>query len=399
MFPRTLRSLVRARGRPALWLLPLGLFVAWGGWFLLARLTVYAPSVQARLEVHRDVYAVDAPVDGRLVRTQVELHRRVRAGEVLAELGHDHEARQLAEAQAELQGLGPQLVAARAELQAEQGAMTAQQGQGAAGVEEARARLAEAETVARRAREEGAGTEKLWTRGLVSEVERGRARAELERALASELAARAALERVRLQGSMQLAERRIRVAALQREMARLESAERVAHASVERLRGELERRLVRAPAEGVIGETGSVRVGAQVKAGERLATVVAGGDVRIVAQFAPATTLGRVRVGQRARMRLEGFSWTEFGMLEATVVAVASEVRGGLVRVELSVDRLVPGIPLEHGLPGTVDIAVEQASPLRLVLRALGRTLEKPVQVNPRTPRGEDPLEFSRGGS
>lgn len=60
-------------------------------------------------------------------------------------------------------------------------------------------------------------------------------------------------------------------------------------------------------------------------------------------------------------------------MLEATVVAVASETRDGLVRVELSVDALPPGIPLEHGLPGTVDIGVGQATPSRLVLRALGQ--------------------------
>ena len=121
--------------------------------------------------------------------------------------------------------------------------------------------------------------------------------------------------------------------------------------------------------------------------------------MRIVAQFSPATALGRVRVGQRASMRLDGFSWTEFGMLEATVVAVASEARDGLVRVELAVDGLPPGIPLEHGLPGIVDIAVEQATPLRLVLRALGRGLGEPTRVSPKTPLEEHPRELSRGGS
>ncbi|MFP2933498.1 HlyD family efflux transporter periplasmic adaptor subunit, partial [Pyxidicoccus sp. 3LG] len=160
----------------------------------------------------------------------------------------------------------------------------------------------------------------------------------------------------------------------------------------------LDRRVVRAPADGVIGETSSVRVGAQVKAGDRLATVVAGGDVRIVAQFSPATALGRVRAGHRARMRLEGFSWTEFGMLEATVVAVASEARDGLVRVELSVDEMPPGIPLEHGLPGTVDIAVEQSTPMRLVLRSLGRGLEAPPRAGPGSLQIRDELELSRGG-
>jgi membrane fusion protein (multidrug efflux system) len=373
IFPRTGRTLARGRGRLALGLLPVGLLAVWGSWFGWAHTTVYERSVQARLEVHREVYAIDAPGEGRVVMANVELHRSVRAGEVLVELSREQQERQVAEAEALLRGLGPQLEAARAQLEAEQRALVEQQGQGAAGVEEARARLIEAEAVARRAREEAASTEQLWKRQVVSDLEWSRARTELERALASEQAARAALRGTKLGGTMQSTERRTRLAALRGEIARLEADESVARASVERLREELERRVVRAPAEGVLGETSSVRVGAQLKAGDPIATVVAGGDVRIVAQFPPASALGRIRAGQQARMRLEGFSWTEFGMLKATVVAVASEVREGLVRVELSVDALPPGIPLEHGLPGTVDIAVEQATPSQLVLRTLGR--------------------------
>ena len=205
-------------------------------------------------------------------------------------------------------------------------------------------------------------------------------RTELERSVAAEQAARASLSRVRSEGTMQSTDRRTRLAALRGEIARFEAEERVARATLERLREELERRVVRAPAEGVLGETSSVRVGARLAAGAPIATVVAGGPVRIVAQFTPEA-LGRIRAGQPARMRLEGFSWTEFGMLEATVVAVASEVREGLVRVELSVDALPPGIPLEHGLPGTLDIVVGRATPMRLVLRTMGQGLEGPAQA------------------
>jgi len=380
LFPRTWRALLRRRGRPVLWLLPVGLLGIWAIWFLQARVTVYERSVQARLEVHREVYAVEAPVEGRVVGTRVELHRSVRAGDVLVELERDREARQVAEAEAVLQGLGPQLEAARAELEAEQLALVEQKGQGAAGVEEARARLTDAEAVARRAQKEAASFEQLWKRGVVSEMEWSRVRTELERSVAAEQAARASLSRVRSEGTMQSTDRRTRLAALRGEIARLESEERVARATLERLREELERRVVRAPAEGVLGETSSVRVGARLAAGAPIATVVAGGPVRVVAQFTPEA-LGRIRAGQPARMRLEGFSWTEFGMLEATVVAVASEVREGLVRVELSVDALPPGIPLEHGLPGTLDIVVGRATPMRLVLRTMGQGLEGPAQA------------------
>lgn len=382
LFPRTMRALVRGRGRPAFWLLPAGLLVAWGVWFLLAHVTVYERSVQSRLELHREVYAIDAPVEGQVVSTQVELHRAVHAGDVLVELDHENEERQVAEAEAQLQGLGPQLEAARAELRAEQSTLVQQKGQGVAGVEEAKARLTDAEVVAQRAQEEEASTQRLYQRGVLSEMEWRRSHSELERSLAAKDAARAALARVGSEGTVQSSERRSRIAALQGEIARLESDESVARVNVARLREELERRIVRAPADGVIGETSSVRVGAQVKAGDPIATVVAGGPVRIVAQFSPES-LGRIREGQRARMRLEGFSWTEFGMLEATVVAVASEPRDGLVRVELSVDELPRGIPLEHGLPGSVDIAVEESTPSQLVLRAFGRGLEAPARTEP----------------
>lgn len=398
MFPRTFRALLRRRGRPTLWLLPVGLIAVWGVWFLLARVTVYERSVQARLELHREVYAIDAPVNGRVLKTQVELHRSVRAGDVLVELEHDQEVRQVAEAEAVLQGLGPQLEAVRAELEAEQSALVEQKGQGAAGVEEARARLADAEAVARRAQKEAASFEQLWKRGVVSEMEWSRVRTELERSQAAEQAARASLTRVRSEGTMQSTDRRTRLASLRGEIARLEAEESVARATLERLREELERRVVRAPAEGVLGETSSVRVGARLEAGDPIATVVAGGPVRIVAQFTPEA-LGRIRVGQPARMRLEGFSWTEFGMLEGTVVAVASEAREGLVRVELSVDELPPGIPLEHGLPGSVDVSVGSATPLRLVLRTMGQGLDGPAREHPRALPVNGEAQARKGGS
>src|SRR5262249_24024159 len=161
---------------------------------------------QSRLELHREVYAIDAPVEGQVVSTQVELDREVHAGDVLVELAYDNEDRQVAEAEAQLQGLGPQLEAARAELQAEQSTLEGQRGQrgeGVAGVEEAKARLTDAEAVAQRAQEEEASTQGLYKRGVLSEMEWRRSRTELERSLAAKDAARAALARVSSEGTVQ----------------------------------------------------------------------------------------------------------------------------------------------------------------------------------------------------
>ena len=121
--------------------------------------------------------------------------------------------------------------------------------------------------------------------------------------------------------------------------------------------------MLRAPIDGRIAEAADLRVGAVVDEGNRLAAIVPASPLRIVAQFAPASAIGRVRVGQPARVRLLGFPWAEYGSLQAQVTAVADELRDGLVRVELGVGSLPAAFPLTHALPGSVEIEVERVRP------------------------------------
>jgi multidrug resistance efflux pump len=117
-----------------------------------------------------------------------------------------------------------------------------------------------------------------------------------------------------------------------------------------------------------------------VQEGDRLAAIVPRGDLQVVADFPPPSALGRIQPGQPARLRLEGFPWTQYGSLAATVSRVASEVRNGRVRVELSVDvDQASPIPLQHGLPGSVEVQVERVAPATLVLRTAGKLLAHPV--------------------
>jgi hypothetical protein len=58
------------------------------------------------------------------------------------------------------------------------------------------------------------------------------------------------------------------------------------------------------------------------------------------------------------------------------VVSVAGEVRNGQVRVELALlPDSAPPIPVQHGLPGTVEVEVDRVSPATLVLRTAGLLL------------------------
>ena len=58
----------------------------------------------------------------------------------------------------------------------------------------------------------------------------------------------------------------------------------------------------------------------------------------------------------------------------------AQEVRAGKVRVELALaDKSSFHGTLEHGMPGTLEVAVERVSPLGLTLRTAGQWLTRPL--------------------
>ena len=103
------------------------------------------------------------------------------------------------------------------------------------------------------------------------------------------------------------------------------------------------------------------------------------GRLAVVAEFPPAAAIGRIHRGQPARLRLQGYPWAQYGSIAAKVASVASEIRNGTVRVELEVSSAAqPNIPMQHGLPGAVEVEVEQITPIALVLRNAGKLLTEP---------------------
>jgi membrane fusion protein (multidrug efflux system) len=149
---------------------------------------------------------------------------------------------------------------------------------------------------------------------------------------------------------------------------------------VGRLGREVGLRTIRAPVDGRIGEISPVRAGSVVTEGDRLGAVVPRGDLKVIAEFPPESALGRIRPGQAAHVRLTGFPSMQYGELRATVTRVASEARDGRIRVEL-VPHPDPRslLPLQHGLPGTVEVEIERVPPAALVLRTLGKALQRPA--------------------
>ncbi|MCC6747178.1 MAG: HlyD family efflux transporter periplasmic adaptor subunit [Deltaproteobacteria bacterium] len=381
-FHRALRAL-GADGR-AVWLgavlLLLALGMGWAAWFLFARVTVTEVSAAARLEVERAPHPLELAAGGRLLRSRLVLGARVRAGEVLVELDAERERILLREERLRVQSVEAQLALLRQELRTGEAAL----GQYAKGTTQAmgesRAQQREAEAISRFAQQKSKELTGLTSEGLVSRLEGLAARAESERRLAEAEKLRLAIDRLSWSRKTSTQDRLMALQRLRRHAAALEGAAASARASMDRLSHEIERRRVRAPVDGRLGEVATLRVGAVLREGERVGVVLPDGGLKIVADFLPHAALGRVRPGQLAHLRLDGFPWTQFGVVHAKVSAVAGEVRAGRVRVELGVQPDPSSrIPLQHGLPGLVQVEIEELSPASLVARAAGRLLGRGV--------------------
>ncbi|MEM7584716.1 MAG: HlyD family efflux transporter periplasmic adaptor subunit [Acidobacteriota bacterium] len=384
-FSRTLRSLASERSSGSLLAMVLLslLLGLWLLWLVSAEVPVFATSSAARLEVDQAVYEVAADAGGRLVEVVARVGQVVTSGEVLFALDATLEQRRLEEEQARAKAAEREIASLRVALATEtRGLADARRAEGA--IEEARANTRAEQAAADLADEEAERSARLHGQGLTSEMElrRAQATASERRAQAEALAQSVA----RLQAERQLEERdrQARVDGIEREIAELEGIVLTSQAAVRRLEEEVRRRQIRAPVDGRLGEVDPVRPGSVVGAGERLATVIPDSVLQVVADFPPSEALARVHDGQPAQLRLDGFPWTEYGSLTATVERVATEARDGKVRVDCAV-RPSPesAIPLQHGMPGTLVVEIERVSPAQLVLRAAGRAITPQSSAEP----------------
>jgi membrane fusion protein (multidrug efflux system) len=223
--------------------------------------------------------------------------------------------------------------------------------------------------------------------GGVSAVEASRATSETRKLTASRDALAADVRRAQLDAQARAHQNDAQIESLRRSLIALEGDTATTQATIERLKVDIEKHYVRAPTAGRIGDVVPLPTGAYVAEGQQLATVVPAGELVIIADFSPSLTLGRVRPGQQGRLRLDAFPWAQYGTLSATVSRVATEVRDNLVRVEFTLgpEASTSGIA-QHGLPGSVEVSVEQVSPGALVLRAAGLLLTNASRSNTAAP-------------
>jgi len=389
-FSRTFRALETDSFRGSVLALVgvIALLGGWLAWFFFAKVARYEVTDTARLEVDQESHPVQSPVLARVVSSNLALGKDVQAGDVLVELDANAERLQVEEQRTQLAALASQVDSLKTQVLQLEEARAREQQTAHVAIEQAEDKYRESDALARSADHEAHRLEKLAAEGLVPrrEYDIGKMEAERLRDAADSLQ----LEPDRIQRDLRTREsdRRAQLENLQSQIRKLEGDRTTVTASVDRLSYEVERRVIRAPISGQVGEiAATLRTGAVVNEGDRLCAILPPGRLRAIAEFPPPAALGRIRPGQPARLRLEGFPWAQYGSIGATVSTVASEIRDGRVRVELSIVRSPAfAIPLQHGLPGAVEIEVERASPAALTLRTAGQLITRPRSVFAPTP-------------
>lgn len=352
------------------------LFAGCLAWMTFSTTTIYAVSDEGRLLAAGAASPIQSPVAGVIAETRLVLGARVKAGDELVLLDASSELLRRDEEQARLAGVTTALEALEAIVSAERSLADATARAGASRVGSAAARARAASAIAVLAKQRDTAVKVLRDESLVSGLEalattenmqRERGQVTIQRA--DTVLASADLERQRREAT-------VRLLTLEKDVSELTARRAGTAAVLATLDWEIARRTLRAPIDGIVADIGQLSKGVIVGPNLVLATIVPPAKMRWVATFAPREAVGRIKPGQRARLRLDAFPWTAYGSLDAAVVSVGSEPRAQRVRVELDLVGQNPNIALAHGMTGIADIEVERLSPLRLLLRLAGQSVQ-----------------------
>jgi multidrug resistance efflux pump len=381
-FARSFRRLQSDRMNSTVWTLigAMAVLVAWVCWATFVQVSLYEVSSEARVELDGATYPIESPFLGRIVASNLRVGEAVHRGDLLIELDAMPQQLQLREAQVQIEGLEPQLGRLRSQIEAEISTRGEEGHSSRLSAREAEERVREAENSAHFADQDLERVRKLYSQQMVSAHDLDKAESDAGRFRAAVAALQAAASRIPQEQTAHDREREVRIARLQGEIATLEAQRDTLQAESVRLGYEIERRRIRAPVDGRVGEAAMLRVGAVVPEGDRLGSIVPAGHLLVVAQYPAQAAFGRIRAGEPATLRLDGFPWAEFGTVSARVERVAQEVRDGKVRVELALaEKSSFRGTLQHGMPGTLEVTVERVSPLGLILRTAGQWLTRPL--------------------
>ena len=135
-----------------------------------------------------------------------------------------------------------------------------------------------------------------------------------------------------------------------------------------------EKYLVASPVKGKLTFTSIWSVNQEVKTGELIATVIPIEESAIIAKAViPPSGFGKVEVGQRVNLKLNGFPYMEFGMLKGNIksISLVPEAKGYIAEIELSggmTSSYRENLKFIRQMDGTAEIITKE---MRLITRLI----------------------------
>jgi len=380
-FQRTLRSLDGTESgiRVVLMTFSVAALCGLAGWALKARIPVLKVSTLGRIEPHNAVHRLEPPESGKVIRSNLTLDREVGEGELLVEFDCEAQRLELQQSESNLSTLAHDLSAlgeltAQKKRELEESVLADE-----AALREAEARSREIAPKFLLAQQRQRRVEESAP-GAISALEK------LERKTESEELSRAtetqplALQRLRRDQAVRRTGLEGQLLQLKRDQHRLEGEVERIKINIAKLKYDIARRQVRAPVSGQLVDVVELAAGDYITQGQRLGTILAKGPLRVRARFAKET-VGIIRPGQAALLKLDGYPWSVYGTVRARVTSVGTEPTilptaeavPGTVRVELDAEAPDDArVQLQHGMTATVEVEVARVSPVVLLLRAIG---------------------------
>lgn len=381
-FDRTLRSLNGYESGTRVLLVVL-VMLGVGGlvtWATVARVPIVKVSSQARIEPHNEVYRLEPPSAGRVVRSVLKLDEDVKEGDLLIEFDTRAERLELEQSKATYAALEQELAVIRDQIANKKSEVAAAGRVDEIAVREAVEKEQELAPRHRLAQERAQLALKSPT-GSLSELEKLERATDVDALGFAKAAQSLAIVRLRREQVVRSQTLTAQLLALKREELRVEGQLRQLKVAIDRLVYQIDRKHYRAPASGRLVDVVELGAGAFIADGQRLGTIV-GTDakVRVRARF-PKEVVGIIKPGQSAQLKLDGYPWTVYGTARATVTRVGTEPGQvatpenipGTVRIELDIEAPPdPRIQLHHGMTATAEVEVARVSPIALLMRAIG---------------------------
>ena len=135
-----------------------------------------------------------------------------------------------------------------------------------------------------------------------------------------------------------------------------------------------ERFLVASPVEGKLTFTSIWSVNQEVKTGELIATIIPIEESSIIAKAViPPSGFGKVEVGQRVNLKLNGFPYMEFGMLKGNIksISLVPDAKGYVAEIALSdgmTSSYRENLKFIQQMDGTAEIITKE---MRLITRLI----------------------------